>query len=143
MKPTRYRKPTAEKLLITGADTCLGANLAISLADRFDVVGLSSQDGLSPDGCRHRVCDLNDRQSTALLIRRQGPQWIVHCGPLARGSWDLPAYCPSSENEPRLWTALAEVAESIHARLTLISTDAVFTGPRMFHKNEPLVTNWQ
>ena len=33
----------SEKLLVSGVDTCLGGNLAVWLADRFEVVGLSGR----------------------------------------------------------------------------------------------------
>ena len=110
--------------------------MAVWLADRFEVVGLSGRRPVGLDGCRPLVCDWSDDDAVTAAIRREAPRWIIHCGPLSRGSWDLPSPSLDAEREARRWSSLCRLAAGIKSRLTLISTDAVFEGPRMFHAEE-------
>jgi len=134
-------KPNPEKLLVTGVDGIVGANLALSLANRFAVLGLFRQRAVSPHGCRTAPWDPADRGQLAGLLRREAPHWIIHCGPLACGSWDLPETCPNGDDEARVCTLLAELCSESGSRLTVISTDAVFAGPRLFHDERAAVTS--
>jgi len=51
MEPTWQWKPDPERLLVTGVEGLVGANLALSLADRFDVLGLSAGHPVALPGC--------------------------------------------------------------------------------------------
>jgi dTDP-4-dehydrorhamnose reductase len=53
---------------------------------------------------------------------------------LSRSSWNADA--PRLAAEPAIVAGLAEAAADVRAFLTVISTDAVFAGPRMFHEEE-------
>jgi dTDP-4-dehydrorhamnose reductase len=70
------------------------------------------------------------------MVRGAGPDWIVHCGPLACGSWDLPSKCPAPAEETAVCGELLDAAEHLGASLTVVLTDAVFAGPRMFHDEQ-------
>ena len=141
MADIRHGRPPAERLFVTGADTVLGANLAVSLADRFTVLGLFTRHPVSLPGCDSAPCGSADRARLESLIRRDAPDWIIHCGALASGAWDLPNLSPDGEDEARTCRMLAEVSGERGCRLTVISTDAVFCGPRMFHGEEAPATS--
>ena len=49
---TEARRPHVEKLLIVGIDTLAGSNLALTLADRCNIVGISDRSGFELPGCR-------------------------------------------------------------------------------------------
>lgn len=128
-----HRKPDPEKLLVTGVDGIVGANLALSLGDRCEVVGLYQAHPVFLPGCTTARWQPAHPAQWSDLIRREGPQWIIHCGPLARGSWDVPKQPPDGQQEARTCTLLARVSARMGSRLTVISSDAVFAGPRLFH----------
>lgn len=129
-----------ERLIITGVDEVLGANLAVALSDRFTVLGLHQSLEVWLDGCQTARWSPDDRKALRAIVREVKPQWIVHCGPLARGSWDMPEQVPDGKAEARTCRLLAELAAEVESRLTVLSTDAVFAGPRMFHGEETLAT---
>jgi dTDP-4-dehydrorhamnose reductase len=126
---TTYR----ERLLITGAESVLGANLAVALSGRFQVLALVDSAEARLDGCRAEAWDPTDWEDLAARIRRESPHWVIHCGPLARGSWDDAGEDLDLAGEPRFWKRMAKASERLGHRLTVVSTDAVFAGPRMFH----------
>lgn len=124
-----------KRLIVTGVDGAIGANLAVSLAGRFEVLGLYQDYPVSLVGCATaRWSPARDRQASRVILT-QRPDWIIHCGPLSCPSWDVPAD-KVPEGEPRICRLLAELADRVGAPLTVISTDAVFTGPRLFHGEE-------
>jgi len=133
MEDFALRKPRPEKLLVTGVDGIVGANLALALADRFEVLGLFHGRPISLPGCATAPWEPADPAQWGDLIARERPQWIIHCGPLACGSWDVPQPCPDGTEEARRCAILAKLSQEIGSRLTLISSDAVFAGPRLFH----------
>jgi dTDP-4-dehydrorhamnose reductase len=143
MHDSRHPKPDSEKLLVIGVDGIVGANLALSLADRFEVVGLFHTRPVSLPGCRTAPWDPAHPEPWISLIHRQRPQWIVHCGPLASNSWDVPQPCPDGTCEARVCQLLAESSQEVGSRLTVISSDAVFAGPRLFHQEGSTATSRQ
>ncbi len=128
-----------ERLVITGVDGVIGANLAMALADHFTILGLHHAPEVRGDGCQTVRWPPGDRAALKSLVREVKPQWIVHCGALARGSWDLPEQAPDGKAEAQTCRLLAELAAEVDSRLTVLSTDAVFVGPRMFHGEEASV----
>jgi dTDP-4-dehydrorhamnose reductase len=78
-------------------------------------------------------CDAHDPLAMRSLIGDLKPQWIIHCPSICASSWDE---CRNGAEEDHERTArlLAEAAREVEARLTVLSTDAVFSGPRMFHE---------
>ena len=77
---------------------------------------------------------------------QESPGRIVYCGPFGRGSWDIGEEIPDAEAEARFFARLADTADTFDARLTILSTDAVFgdsdqTGigsPRLSEKRSEL-----
>ena len=124
-----------DKLLVTGADTMLGANLALELRDQFQVVLVGGENTPSLAGCQSIVCDLADRSDVAYRVLSESPRAILHCGALTRSSWDLidSTATVDTQHEVNQALALAAAAERAGCPLVVLSTDAVFCGPRMFH----------
>ncbi len=123
-----------ERLLVTGIDFSLGSNLALALADRFDVLGLYSQDAVESSGLRTGYCAPGDRAAIEGWIQEWRPQWMIHCPALSASNWDPVASGSLADGEPRFVAHLAELTCDVSARLTVLSSDAVFAGPRMFHE---------
>jgi dTDP-4-dehydrorhamnose reductase len=130
---TEARRPNVERLLVTGVDFPLGCNLALSLSDRCEVLGLCGQRALQLEGLRTAACAYSDSKLLMQIVREWQPHWILHCGPLAVPSWDRACEEIPIEQQPRLVAALAQTATEVGARLTILSSDVVFCGPRMFH----------
>lgn len=123
-----------ERLLVSGIDTLVGSNLALALSDRCEVLGLSRRCALWASSVRTARWHADDHAVIESYIDDWQPHWIVHCGPSAASSWDRDAGASSAEREPLLVARLAELAERRGCRLTVISSDVVFCGPRMFHE---------
>lgn len=122
-----------DKLMVTGVDGLVGGNVALTLADQCEVVGVSGR-GAGPDGCRILQCDPRDSLELAGLVAAEAPRWLVHCGPLSQSAWDLAdAELPDTEYEAYLAAQLAAVAKTVGAHLAVVVSDVVFAGPRMFH----------
>lgn len=130
-----------ERLLVTGVDQPLGSNLALTLADRMDVLGLYSQHAVRSSAVRTAFCPEEDRAGFQSLAQDWQPRWIIHCGPLSASSWDASDASSHVAEEPRAAVHCAAVAGALAARLTVISSDLVFAGPRMFHEETSPAAN--
>ncbi len=122
-----------ERLLVTGIDSVVGGNLALSLSDHCQVLGLYDRVHLESPQVRCMRWPGNDSHALAAVIESWQPEWVVHCGPLAASSWDDAPPEEDAQREPHRVACLAGLAESMGYRLTLVSSDVVFAGPRMFH----------
>lgn len=122
------------KLLIAGVDTIVGANLAAWLAPRYQVLGLSWGEVLTIAGCETAACDEHSTEAPRQWIASERPQWVVYCGPGARSTWSLPAAPLPHHETVGVAGAWAKAAQEFGCELTVISSDAVFTGPWMFHR---------
>lgn len=126
------------KLLITGVEETLGANLATALAERTDIVGLhSGQRAVQLPNVNTLVCDLADPQALHAAVLEIAPSAVIHCGRCAQASWDVVAddkMALQAEQEVAIVRSLADATIRLRSKLTVISTDAVFTGPRLFHE---------
>jgi len=122
-----------DRLLVTGIDGPLGANLALHLADRCQVQGLymhrpavgiplTAQASL-PRGVAQILTQVEEWQ----------PRWVIHCGPYGVPAWDAIPAVERTVDESQWVAALAAWAGTTGCRLTVLSSDALFAGPRMFH----------
>jgi dTDP-4-dehydrorhamnose reductase len=136
MEDFGYRHPVSQRLVILGVDGVLGANLALALSDRFAVLGLHQDRDIRLDGCQTAPWNRADRAALERQIRQHAPHWAIYCGPLACSSWDAPEQVPESREEAETVSLLASVCAEFGSRLTVLSTDAVFAGPRLFHAEE-------
>ncbi|MGD9721340.1 MAG: sugar nucleotide-binding protein [Pirellulales bacterium] len=129
-----------ERLLITGVDRPIGLNLALALGERFDVQGLYGNYAVESTSFRTTAWTGDDPLAWAALDG-EPPRWIIHCPASAPAAWDVPASA-DPRGEPACALRLAAYAHEVGARLTVISSDVVFRGPRMFHdESTPLAAS--
>jgi len=122
-----------EKLLVVGVDTTTGANVALASTGRYEVQGISLHHRLAFDSFAVEHAGCGDTDALIRLADQFRPSWILHCGSLSASSWDLPVADPTWDRETQIVRSLLDCARAQDARLTVVLTDAVFTGPRMFH----------
>lgn len=119
------------KVLVLGVDSMLGANLALTFAREHDCVGLYHAHSVEPADCVALPCNLTDPSAVLSAVRTIAPQWVVYCGETARGAWDP---LDAGRNEVGVVRQLSEECSAERIALTAITSDAVFTGPRLFHE---------
>lgn len=119
------------KILILGVDTLAGCNLAITWADRCEVIGISGRRNFHFDGCRIVTLESCEEQAISDVISVEQPQRIVVCGPCSYSSWDWQEDFDPADEVRRLAT-ISRAAQHVRSRLTMISTDALNSGPWMF-----------
>ena len=130
-----------EKLLVVGIESVVGSNVALALADRFEILGLYETDAVRFSGFETAHCDAEDTDQLKSLARDFHPQWILHCGPLSASAWDLSTRRISAQGQAQPAKVLADLNDVIGSRLTVVTTDAVFAGPRMFHDEHAATTS--
>ena len=137
------RPAPVPRVLVTGVDGAVGANIALWLGRRAEVFGLYEDHQVALPGCEIDRWDPRRPAMIRGMVRGAGPNWIVHCGPLACGSWDLFQNFRSLKDfgslraqETAVCGELLDAAEHLGASLTSVLTDAVFAGPRMFHDEQ-------
>ncbi len=116
-------------LLVTGASGFLGANLALTAAEKGrDVVAATNRGRFSAAGVRTVRADLTVPGAAGEIIGGLKPEWVVNCAALAN--------VDQCEREPEyarrlnveLPHALALACAEAGVRLMQISTDSVFDG---------------
>lgn len=120
-----------QRVVIAGVDTVLGSNLALELAQWFDVFGLYERYAVEVDGCHTEKLAHTDE--LMIQLERIDPQWVIHCGGISQSSWNGADESRLDLDNVRL---LLAGSQALDYRLTVISSDAVFTGPRMFHRED-------
>ena len=121
-----------DNLIVAGLETAVGANLAAGLGASLSVTGVVL--GGAPVTVPHcRLESPGDGSVTGLQrwLGLQQADRVVLCGPGATSGWDE-ARRPTAADAQicRQWI---EACGAAGVPLTLISSDAVFTGPWMFH----------
>lgn len=116
-------------LLIVGVETVVGANLAANWADRARVIGLTCGPQVSIAGCETAKCDRSTPDSVQKWLQQTQATHVLFCGTASRSRWDATAKS-FDDSAASVWAAGAAEAG---AHFTLISSDAIFTGPWMFH----------
>jgi dTDP-4-dehydrorhamnose reductase len=122
-----------EQLLIAGVDSVLGANLAAHLADKYQVLGTSSTVPVSIEGCETALTPTDDAFAIRQLVARHRPDRIIACQAAGDSPWHRVSGKMASTagiESVRTWT---RTANDLGVPITLFSSDAVFTGPWMFH----------
>lgn len=123
-----------DKLLVAGIDTILGANLAAWLANRYQIVGLSWGESLAIAGCETAPCDPDSPDAAHQWIASERPQWVVYCGAPAQSVWNLPASPVPRPEAVHVAGTWARAAREFGSEFCAVSSDAIFTGPWMFHR---------
>jgi dTDP-4-dehydrorhamnose reductase len=123
------------RVLIVGIDTLAGCNLALEWTDRCEVIGISRDRGFSLEGCRVVASGAGFEQEIVRIVAEEAPAQIVDCGAAARSSWDWTEEIDPAA-EKRRGETICRVARRAGCRLTMVSTDGVFVGPRMFERED-------
>jgi len=124
------------RVLVAGVDGAVGGSLAGWFARRANVIGLYRDHPLAFPEYQTARWDPGRQGALWRLVREVWPQWILYCGPFSVGSWDVPETVPTVAPEIAVCKALVDASRRLDARLTVVSTDAVFAGPRMFHDEQ-------
>lgn len=129
-----------DRLLVTRTDSLVGANAALTLADRMDVIALGNTSGQAPLGTAvyDVACQEVDRIGAA--VRELRPQMVLHSGPFAASGWDVGglgsamlAPQTDTKSETAIVKTLAAGCREVGAQLVVVVTDGLFAGPHMFH----------
>lgn len=122
--------------LIVGVESVVGANLAASWCGQTRVVGVSTGPSFSLPGCERATLERGNADAIHNCLQQTRATHVIFCGTAARSFWD-PAGNTVENSHAALWAA-ATAQEKRH--FTLISSDAVFTGPWMFHDEDSTAT---
>ncbi|HUG92569.1 MAG TPA: sugar nucleotide-binding protein, partial [Planctomycetaceae bacterium] len=120
-----------------GVDSIVGANLAAVLSGSSVVCGLPRQIAATQaariGGCEILRETISGEGGIRQVLSRISPGCVVFCGPGAESCWSQSpraAFTEEAVSTARMW---ARAAHEAGAPFTCISSDAVFTGPWMFH----------
>ncbi len=121
-------------ILVVGIESTVGANIAAQLAEKHSVCGLSNAGRVEIEGCQTELA----RGAAAEHIRDAQPDWILYCGPESASCWEPATADRLGESSVETAAEWAAAAAQAGCRFTLISSDAAFTGPWIFHDEESL-----
>ncbi|MCA9024765.1 MAG: sugar nucleotide-binding protein [Planctomycetaceae bacterium] len=124
-----------KRLLIVGAETVVGANLATEASDRYQVVALTHEPRVSILGCEMLTAG-KDGPSPQEWLEDLQPDAVVLCGPASRSAWDSATETVIDEQMVLSAGEWAAASRSQECHFTFISSDAVFSGPWMFHDED-------
>ncbi|HEY0980982.1 sugar nucleotide-binding protein [Schlesneria sp.] len=120
-----------DKILVAGVNSVVGANLAEALSEQHSVVGVSFDSRVQLPSCEVETETSRKPAAIRELLERVQPGRVILCGAGADSSWDESRRPVASDlARAKAWI---DAAHATGCRLTLISSDAIFTGPWMFH----------
>lgn len=118
-----------DKFLIIGVDTIAGANLALTLAEKYEVATWHPEDKFDIVNCDA----LDPADAPHRIVEEAAADWVIYCGPAANSAWDPATTGKIDETCVEGARSWAKACADHDARFLMISSDAVFTGPWMFH----------
>ena len=135
-----------DTLIIAGIETVVGANLAAAFSDANlermhgnppnRVIGLSFSKSVSIPGVEcSRVLDGQDELARHLVANSESPR-ILLCGATAVSCWYSQPSPLKLTQQLKRDRSFAELAAEFDCRMTAISSDAVFSGPWVFHDED-------
>jgi dTDP-4-dehydrorhamnose reductase len=125
--PTQRTEAGVDSILVVGTDTVVGANLAAHWADGGrSVVGLSR----SATDAEFGPAALDEARRRLAAAR---PEAVVYCGAASESAWSYPLIDAAAEGHLRVW---ARAVRDAGCRMTYLSSDAIFTGPWLFHAED-------
>lgn len=119
-----------ETMLVVGVETVAGANLAVEFAKTHHVIGLASVPGISLSGCDVQTIHTHDNVTVKSWLQQARPQRIVFCGQAAQACWDETDAPAIDDSAATTW---ARISAEHSISFTMLSSDAVFTGPWLSH----------
>ena len=120
-----------DKILVAGVNTVVGANLAEALCEQRSVIGVSFNSSVDLPKCEVEAETPKKPAAVLDYLKKVQPSRIVFCGIGAESSWDESRR--PQQSDVTLAKTWIEAAQAVGSHLTLISSDAIFTGPWMFH----------
>jgi dTDP-4-dehydrorhamnose reductase len=122
-----------DRVLIAGIESVIGANLAACLVDRHEVHGLSLSGSVPLAACETSICRPLDIDAVRGYIGRLRPTWICFCGAGGDSTWATTLTRTVIESLPESARIWAGAAREFNCRLAWITSDAIFSGPWLFH----------
>lgn len=122
-----------DKILIVGVESVVGANLAAAFPESCSLVGVTTLPRLDNIG----RCEVRSKATggePGRIVSEVRPQAVVYCGAGAVSCWDPRAGEGLTRGEIDRAGRWAKAAAESGARFVLISSDAVFGNPWMFHE---------
>ena len=121
-------------LLIYGVDSVAGVNIARTLSDRYNVIGVAI--GECPEINRCQVLSGEAAlEPPEQLISDIGPDHVLDATCCGDSPWNPDAEI-GNEIQCNLAVERAAVCKQLVIPFTLLSSDAIFTGPWMFHEED-------
>lgn len=123
-----------ERMLVVGVDSVVGGNLAAQAVERCPVAGVWFNRCVEIEGCD---CQPTPRAtSIEAYVTQFAPDCVIYCGPESHSSWesDVSSRVLTTPEEQAVRWAMA--ARTANAAFVMVSSDAVFTGPWMFHDEQ-------
>lgn len=122
-----------DTILIVGVETVVGANLAVGLSEERRVVGLSRDRKVALQGVEVSFLASESESAVRNALATAAPGRVILCGAAARSCWEEVdgAAVAGCVDAAECW---ARAAAEAGIPLTVISSDAVFSGPWMFHR---------
>lgn len=122
-----------ETVLIAGTDTVVGINLALHLADRYHTVGVSLNGPVCVQELPGGFCPVPEEADVRDWLDAFRPDRVVYCPPETQSAWFSATGAKPDEKIVKRASLWAEASREYGALFTLVSSDAVFTGPWIFH----------
>lgn len=119
-----------ETMLVVGVETVAGANLAVEFAKTHRVIGLASVPGIRLAGCDVQTLHAHDTATVKSWLQQTRPQRIIFCGQAAQACWDEEAAPAIDDSAATTW---ATISAAHNISFTMLSSDAIFTGPWLSH----------
>jgi dTDP-4-dehydrorhamnose reductase len=120
-----------DRILVAGINTVVGSNVAESISAQHRVTGISFDSPIELPTCDVEAEPARKTAAIAEVLGKVKPKRIVFCGVAAESCWDERFRPQQSDLDlAKLWIDAAKVVD---CQLTIVSSDAVFTGPWMFH----------
>lgn len=121
-----------DRFLVVGVDTVVGANLALYLAEKYHVTTWHPEDKFDIVNCDA----LDPADAPHAAVARTSPDWVLFCGAAARSAWDPKTLETIDESIVSTAADWAKACADAGVRFLMVSSDAVFTGPWMFHDEQ-------
>ena len=120
-----------DTILIVGIESVAGANIAATQPRSARVVGVTDHSNIQIEGCRI----VRGTGSIQQHLQAVSPDRVIFCGASARSSWDADESTQHAIDD-LLAIDWATAASESGIAFTMISSDAVFTGPWMSHAED-------
>jgi dTDP-4-dehydrorhamnose reductase len=73
-------------------------------------------------------------------LKYRPPRWVIFCPVVSASSWDLSGWRQDLPDETNVAARLAAWRQEQDAALTVLASDTIFAGPRMFHEETSAAT---